>query len=147
MIDKGLIGHAMPRVTFEVEKGRLQAFARAIGETRPEYIDEAAAKAAGHRSLLVPPTFIFGAELDAGTVWKLLDLMKVDLGKVLHGEQSFTYRKPMYAGDVLTIDVRITDIADKKGGAMEFVTKETTVTNQLGERVGEMRGVIVVRNK
>ena len=37
MIDRCHLGLQLPVVHWPVEKGRLLAFARAIGETRPEY--------------------------------------------------------------------------------------------------------------
>lgn len=48
-----------------VERGRLALFARVTGQTDPVYTDVAAARAAGHPDLPVPPTFIFGLELEA----------------------------------------------------------------------------------
>src|SRR3546814_13237942 len=63
MIDTKWIGHRFPAIRWEVEKGRLRFFAKAIGETRPEFIDEAAAKAAGHPSLLASPTILFSGPL------------------------------------------------------------------------------------
>lgn len=146
MIDKSHIGLQLPVVEWPVERGRLLAFAKAIGETRPEYIDEEAARAAGHPSLLMPPTLIFGAELDAGTLQAMLARLGVPIARVLHGEQAFTYFAPAHAGDTLRLESRITDISDKKGGKMELVTKLTTVTNQRGEQVCETRSVIVVLN-
>jgi hypothetical protein len=47
---------------------------------------------------------------------------------------------------VLTFRTKITDIYDKKGGALEFFVRSTTVTNQTGARVAENRGVVVVRS-
>jgi len=130
----------------EIEKGRLRFFARTIGETDPIYTDEAAAKAAGYRSLPAPPTFIFAAELEAGTVLDALRAMGVNLGRILHGEQQFTYLAPVCAGDTITVASQISDIFDKKNGALEFIVKDSTVTNQHGMPVATMRSVIVVRN-
>lgn len=146
MIDSRFIGYTQPATLWEVEKGRLRAFARATGETRPEYIDAAAARDAGHASLPAPPTIVFGADLDSGSTQALLATLGVDIANVLHGEQSFTYLGPIHAGDLLRLESRVTDIVAKKGGAMEFITKVTTVTNQRDQRVLEMRSVIVVRN-
>lgn len=146
MIDPRFIGHAQPATTWEVEKGRLRAFAKATGETRPEYLDTAAARDAGHAALPAPPTIVFGADLDSGSTQALLTTLGVDIANVLHGEQSFNYLRPIHAGDLLRLESRVTDIVAKKGGAMEFITKVTTVTNQRDERVLEMRSVIVVRN-
>jgi acyl dehydratase len=70
--------------------------------------------------------------------------MECDLGKMLHGEQSFNYYKPIYSGDKLDFDGEITDIYDKKNGALQFVVKEVKVRRQ-GEVVGDLRSVMVIR--
>ena len=54
MLDRSLIGYRSPSCTLEVERGRLRQFAHAIGETRPEYLEAAAARAAGFPDLPVP---------------------------------------------------------------------------------------------
>lgn len=146
MIDRKYIGHALPTVTWEAEKGRLRFFAKAIGEADPIYLDEAAAKAAGYRSLLAPPTFGFAAELDTGVVEGCLDLLGIPIARILHGEQRYTYHAPICAGDTLRVESRISDIYDKKGGALEFIVKDSRVINQEHQLVAEARSVIVVRN-
>ncbi len=146
MIDPKFIGHQLPSTLFEVEKGRLRFFAKAIGETRPEYLDEAAAKAAGFRNLPVPPTFLMGVDLDAGIMFTLLEELGIPIGNILHGEQSFTYHAQAYAGDVLKVESRISDIYSKKGGALDFIVKDSMITDQNGVKVMETRSVIVARN-
>jgi acyl dehydratase len=147
MIDTKWIGHRFPVMRWEVEKGRLRFFAKAIGETRPEYIDEVAAKAAGYLTLLAPPTILFSGPLDHGSVSQLLQLLDISMNNILHGEQGFTYHVPVLAGDVLEFEDQITDIVSKKGGALELVTREARVTNQRGELVAVLRNVVVVVNK
>ncbi|MBA4208150.1 MAG: MaoC family dehydratase N-terminal domain-containing protein [Parvibaculum sp.] len=146
MIDRSFIGHEFAPVTAEVEKGRLRFFAKATGNADPVYSDEAAAAAAGYPSLPAPPTFLFCLEMDRDDPMDFLDLLKVDLGRVLHGEQSFTYRAPVCAGDRITFRSRITDIYDKKNGALEFIVMDTECRNEKGEHVADMRRSIVVRN-
>ncbi|WP_194726046.1 MaoC family dehydratase N-terminal domain-containing protein [Noviherbaspirillum malthae] len=146
MIDRSHIGHVMPRYTVDVEKGRLRFFSKAIGQADPVYTDEAAAREAGHPALPVPPTFLFCLEMDAPNPAAVRELLGIDIGKVLHGEQSFTYHAMAYAGDRLSFEQRISDIYDKKNGALEFVVRDTRVTNQDGALVAELRGVTVVRN-
>ena len=51
-----------------------------------------------------------------------------------------------YAGDTLTFRPRVADIYEKKGGALEFVVRKTSVHNQRDELVAELRCVTVVRN-
>ncbi len=146
MIDKKFIGYEVPPTLWEVEKGRIRFFAEVIGAAAPIYFDEAAAKAAGYRSVVAPPTFLFGAESDSGVLMKLLDTLKIDLREVLHGEQRFDYHAPVCAGDTLRFQTRVADIYDKKDGALEFVVNDTKVTNQFGEHVADLHAVIVVRH-
>jgi acyl dehydratase len=146
MIDKQFIGYEVPPTLWDVEKGRIRFFAEVIGATDPIYFDASAAQAAGYRNVVAPPTFIFGAESDSGVLMTLLDTLKIDLRKVLHGEQRFDYHAPVCAGDTLRFQTRVSDIYDKKGGALEFVVNDTKATNQLGEHVSDLHSVIVVRH-
>ena len=68
------------------------------------------------------------------------------IARILHGEQGFTYRKTVIAGDTVTVRSRIADIYSKKNGALEFIVKEASAVNQHGETVAELRTVIVVRS-
>ncbi|MEM5311790.1 MaoC family dehydratase N-terminal domain-containing protein [Paraburkholderia sp. JHI869] len=145
MIDKQHIGRTLPAFRAVAEAGRLRFFAKAIGETNPVYFDESAARDAGHPGLPLPPTFLFSLELEQPDAsWR--DEIGIELPRILHGEQTFTYHRLAYAGDVLLFESRIADIYDKKGGALEFVVRETRVTNQRGEHVADLRSVIVQRN-
>lgn len=146
MIDRKFIGWEFPEDIWEVEKGRLRFFAKAIGENNPVYLDESAAQAAGYRALPVPPTFLFCALTDTGTVEGVFDKLGVDIGRILHGEQQFTYHAPVYVGDVLRVRSRITDLYDKKGGALEFIVLDSSFNRQDGAKIAESRAVIVVRN-
>jgi acyl dehydratase len=146
MIDKKFIGYELPPTLWDVEKGRIRFFAEVIGATDPIYFDTNAAQAAGYRNVVAPPTFIFGAESDSGVLMKLLDTLKIDLRELLHGEQRFDYHAPVCAGDTLRFQTRVSDIYDKKGGALEFVVNDTKVTNQFGEHVSDLHSVIVVRH-
>ena len=146
MIDKKFIGYQLPPSVLMVDRTRLQFFAKAIGEKNPIYSDVAAAKAAGYPDLPAPPTFLFAAELDSGTNMELLNDLGIPLTKLLHGEQSFCYHRPVCAGDTVTVLSTVEDIYDKKDGKLEFVVKKSQVTNQKGEKVAELGTVLVVRH-
>lgn len=146
MIDRKHIGRIFPPYSVAVEKGRLRFFAKAIGETNPVYSDEAAAEAAGYRSLPIPPTFLFSLEMEQADPLGWTRELGMALPRLLHGEQSFTYHFPVCAGDVLSFAARISDIYDKKTGELEFVVRETRVSNQDGEHVADLRSVIIQRN-
>ena len=146
MLDRQYIGHRLQPFSVTVEAGRLRFFAKAIGEANPIYRDEAAARAAGHASLPVPPTFLFCLEMESPDPGELRRLFDVEIARILHGEQRFTYHAMAHAGDVLTFEQRIADLYDKKGGALEFIVRETRVSNQRGEHVADLHCVTVVRN-
>lgn len=146
MIDRQYIGHTIAPFQVPVEAGRLRFFAKATGQADPVYTDEAAAKAAGHPGLPVPPTFLFCLEMEAPNPAAIRELLGMDYRKLLHGEQGFRYHAPAFAGDTLTFSQRIADIYDKKDGALEFVVRQTRVTNQRDELVAELRCVTVIRN-
>ncbi|SFR68002.1 N-terminal half of MaoC dehydratase [Marinobacter daqiaonensis] len=151
MIDTDFIGFRLPVHTQLVDKGRLRFFAKAIGETNPVYLDEDSAKAAGWRSLPVPPTFLFCLDMERDNPYDYMVTLGIELGKVLHGEQQFSYHQVACAGDRLTFDSRITDIYQKKEGAMEFVVRDTAVVRETGEqkqeKVADLRSIIIIRHR
>jgi acyl dehydratase len=146
MISRDHIGVESEPRTITVEMGQLKFFAKATAQSDPIYSDEAAAKAKGHKTIPAPLTYavvlMAGAPPKRGT----LESMGVDMRRILHGEQSFTYHHPMYAGDVMTLVTKTSDIYAKKDGALEFIVQDTRLTNAAGQLCTEMRTVVVVRN-
>ncbi|HMO46418.1 MAG TPA: MaoC family dehydratase N-terminal domain-containing protein [Rubrivivax sp.] len=144
MIDTQHIGKKLPGYKVTAEAGQLRFFAKVTGETNPVYSDEAAARDAGHPGLPLPPTFLFSLEFNAPpSGWR--DELGIVPNRILHGEESFTYHRMAYAGDTLSFDTHIADIYAKKNGALEFVVRETRVSNQRGEHVADLRSVLVHR--
>ncbi len=132
-----------PRVV-EVEAGK------ATGEIDPVYFDDAAARAAGHPAIPVPPTYFFSLHMSRpakrGDIFDTENGLGVDMMTILHGEQGFTYHAPVYAGDRLTITTTTEDIYAKKGGALEFVIQVTRFAKDDGVLCAESRQLAVVRN-
>jgi len=145
MLDRSLIGKAFETFEVAVEAGRLRLFAKATGNDDPLFRDEAVARSRGYRSIPAPPTYLFTLEMERADPFDYLDLLGIDPGSILHGEQSFTYHQTVCAGDVLTFANVIADIYDKKNGALQFLVLETKVTDTQGAAVAEMRRSIVVR--
>ena len=145
MIDHKFIGYRQPPFAVEVEKGRLRLFAKAIGETDPIYSDEQAARAAGHPSLPVPPTFFFCLEMERADPYDWFHELGMPLGQVLHGEQSFTYYRTAYAGETLTFSAELLDIYEKKNGALQFLVQRNFVSDASGAPVAEFDRTIVIR--
>jgi acyl dehydratase len=144
-LDRSVIGQESPAQALLITRSRLRAFARATGQADPVYTDAEAARLAGHRDLPVPPTFLFSIELESPDPSGGLADLGIDLLAVLHGEQEFTYHRMAYAGDQLSARSRIVDVYEKKGGALRFLVKETTVTDQDGAPVAMLRATTVIR--
>ena len=147
VIDRAHIGRTWPSWEVEVEKGRLRLLAEAIGETRPEYTDEAAARRAGYRSIVAPPTFAYclGAD-DPGGLAFLAEL-GIPVSRLLHGEQRITIHEPICAGDRVRVTRRVKDIYSKKNGVLEFVVWEIAVDAVAdGRPLARNESILVVRN-
>jgi acyl dehydratase len=145
MLNTSCIGKVLPAFHATAEAGQLRLFAKATGETRPEYIDESAARDAGFAGLPLPPTFLFSLELTYPSAgWR--KEIGIEPSRILHGEQSFAYHRLAFAGERLLFESRIADIYDKRGGALSFVVRETRVSNPQGEHVADLRSVLVHRN-
>jgi hydroxyacyl-ACP dehydratase HTD2-like protein with hotdog domain len=138
MVDQSAVGRTFTPVIAHVEPGRLRFFLDTLGERNPVYREAAAP---------VPPTYLFCLEMmDAAEPFEFLNALGIDLARVLHGEQRFDYHAPVVVGDTLTFKPRVTDVTDKKGGAMTLIVVETAVTNQHGVHVADTSRTIVVRN-
>ena len=172
MLDRSFIGFETKPRAVEVETSQLRFFADATGmvgckqcpsgryangshtirrssnETHTTDVQSAINQAQGKLpiDLPAPPTFLFCLVSLAPDAENIIARLGVDMGRVLHGEQSFTYGEPIYAGDIITLRTRISDIYDKRGGALDFIVEDTEATNQKGDNVGVTRTVIVVRN-
>lgn len=123
-ISPSVVGTAHPTVEVEVERGRLRAFAHAIGETDPVYSDVDPAHAAGHPDLPVPPTFLFGVGSDMA--W--LGALGVDQRAVLHGSQPFTYHFVAHVGDTLRFAPRFVGTATGTYGGLHIIVDNAGYT-------------------
>jgi acyl dehydratase len=147
MVDQSAVGRSFTPVTAHVEPGRLRYFLNTLGERNPVYRDAEAARAEGYAAIPAPPTYLFCLEMmDSDHPFEFLTELKIDLARVLHGEQSFSYRAPVVVGDTLTFKPRVASVTDKNGGAMTLIVIDTAVSNQDGVRVADISRTVVVRN-
>jgi hypothetical protein len=145
VIDPSYAGTRHPRFDAEVERGRLRSFAAAVGLDEAVFHDVDAARAAGHPDLPVPPTFLFGLELEhsQGT----LAAMGVEMARVLHIEQGFVYHSTAHAGDRLTFAPVLVSVRAHRGARLQLLATETAVTRRDGTPVADLRQVLAVREE
>lgn len=146
MLDRAKIGYKFPPFEVTLEKGMLRLFARAIGENNPVYVDEAAAIAAGYRSLLMPPTYPFCLGKFIDDPFDALHLFNLDFNAIVHGEQEFHYHKEACAGDTLQGQKHVADIYAKNQGKLEFIVVKTDFRNQAADLVCDATQIIVVKH-
>ena len=139
-VDRSIIGAKSEMREFEVEKGAIRAFARAIGDENPLYFDEAYAKSQGYASLVAPPTFPATFSMPKPGVEGL------DLARTLHGGQEFSYERPIVAGDIIRCVATLTDVYEKEGQRpMTFYILETRGEDVNGNLIYTSKSTIILR--
>jgi hydroxyacyl-ACP dehydratase HTD2-like protein with hotdog domain len=145
LTDRSRIGHTTAPTTHSVDAWRVRLFCRAIGETDPVFHDPAAAALAGHPACPVPPTFLKALESEHQSGAALMALHDAPMTGVLHAEQSFEFDGAVHVGDVVAITRTVTDMIDKRGGAMTFISVDSHFS-VAGHPVGRATQTIMVRN-
>ena len=131
MISSQFIGKTYASVTYEVGREKLRDVVVAT-KADPEKFKE-----------IVPPTFpvVYGH----GLLWQVLfdPELKLNLSKLVHGEQEFIYHKPVRVGDTITSGARIEKIFEK--GPHDFVVLVSEAFNQNNEKVCDSIWTFIIR--
>jgi acyl dehydratase len=143
-INREYVGRVFPASEpYEVSRVKIAEFATAIGDPNPVYRDRKAARFAGHADVIAPPTFAIVISM-AGSGAALADPgLGLNYAMVVHGEQRFTYVRPLTAGDIVTAQVTLTDIRDS--GRNVMLTTSTDIMTLAGELVCTAFSTIVER--
>jgi acyl dehydratase len=132
-----------PSEPYEVNRVKIAEFAEAIGDRNPLYRDREAAQAAGYPDVIAPPTFPIVITMAASSAAISDPGLGINYAMVVHGEQRFTYSRPMHAGDVVTAQSTISGI--REVGSLTMVTTETHIQTVAGEHVCTGHGTLVER--
>jgi acyl dehydratase len=132
-------------------------FARAVGDDNPIYRDADYAAATEVGSIIAPPTFgMASAQFDPdyplrpkpGEDWwgSGRTAGVTQRAGRLHGEQHFTYHRPVRPGDVLSARTHEGKTWEKQGRSGKLVFEEliTDLVDEQGEVVVSMRSVGVI---
>lgn len=132
-----------PTAPYLVGREKVREFARAVLSQEPLHLDPEAARAAGYADVVAPPTFAIVVQ-DA-TLRQLLDDEEaaVDFSRVVHGDQRFSYTRPIVAGDELTGVMTVTSVKQLGGNSM--VTSSTEISDASGDHVVTAISTLVVR--
>jgi len=132
-----------PTAPYLVGREKVREFSRAVFATNPINHDVEAAQAAGYPDVVAPPTF--PVVVQEATLAQLLNEPDagIDFTRVVHGDQRFTYTRPVVAGDELTATLTVTNVKTLGGNSM--VTAESNVTDASGAHVVTAVSTLVVR--
>jgi len=136
-ISKELVGRKLDQFEFTVEHGKIKEFCQAIQENNPIYFNEDAAKKAGYDDIPAPLTFPTVIQFwGYPKIWQDMAEMGIDLSKILHLKEEYTYHKILYPGKVKAQS----EVVDVKMGRAEIVTFRTTISDTKGDPIvsGEM---------
>ena len=139
-------GTRFDEFTFRIEASKVEELCYALRERNPQYRDEAVARAAGHRGIPVPPTFL-NSSIQAGiTGVNPVDAMGISRARALHAGQEYDYLAPIYVGDTLTGRTTLTEVTEKEGrsGRLRFLVLETRFS-RAGTEVAVVRNKVVER--
>ena len=118
--------------TFKVDQEKINAFSDAIGDDN-DYVKQGFAS----------PTYLISIQMGAMEVALFDPELGLDYSKVVHGEQSFEYKKPVKAGDELSFISTIEDIKSKVGN--DFITIRSDVKDAAGNDVATLKATLIAR--
>ncbi|MFC0613149.1 MaoC family dehydratase N-terminal domain-containing protein [Scopulibacillus daqui] len=135
-----VIGTRSKKVCNIVEKGAVKKFAEAIGDPHPIYLDENYAEKTRYKKNIAPPTF--PRVFEYGTI-PGLELPKAGL---IHGEQHYEYRRPLFVGEVLYCYSEVENYYEKQGsqGNLGFLVIKSVGEDELGNEVFTSKQVVVI---
>lgn len=113
-----------PTPAYEVTAAKIAEFATALGDDAAAYRGERA---------IAPPTF--AAVLSAAAWQAMFDDPELGLAlrRVVHGDQRFSYTRPLRAGDRVTATLTIDKVRPR--GAAELISTSVVVATEAGEPV------------
>ena len=142
-------------ITVTINKREAQRYALAVGDENPIYFDESAAKAAGYKTMTVPPTFVTHAmvipkplsTLRTDGLYRDGTGVRLEVARMMFGGEEWDFLEPVYIGDQITATARLAALDQKSGSKGPFVrqVRETTFVNQEMTTVARSRQIGIAR--
>ena len=127
-IDQALVGRTFPPTRpYTVSEEKVREFASATGGV--------------YDGGPAPATFPIVLAFDAMNAF--LEAEQVDLSRIVHGDQSFTYERPVRPGDVLTATLTVSSL--RQIGGADIIGTTSQITDEAGAVVCETSATLVHR--
>jgi len=143
-IDPDLLGREVEAGTFSVSAEDIRAFAEAVGDLNPLYLEPEVARRAGYPGVIAPPTFCMQLR---GS--RMLPEVPLEPGVVgLHAGQEIDFHDEIYAGQTYTVTAKVTEVYEKTGrsGPMGVIVREMEIKDRSGKKVVVLRERQIVRS-
>lgn len=113
-----------PTAPYEVSAAKIAEFARALGDDNPAYFGPDA---------IAPPTFV--AVISSAAWESMFDDPELGLAlrRIVHGDQRFTYRRPLGHGDTVQATLTIDRVRNR--GASDIISSSVAVETLDGELI------------
>ena len=132
-----------PGEPYEVSRVKIADFADAIGEQSELCRSREAAVKAGYPDVIAPPTFAIVISMASSGEVNADPELGLDYSMVVHSDQSFSYSRPLHAGDVVIATTTVDSI--KSVGSMSMLVTSTEIVTVDGEHVCTARSTLVER--
>jgi acyl dehydratase len=109
---------------YQVSATKIAEFATALGDDNPRYRDD---------SPIAPPTFAAAISAQA---WNQLfsdPELELSVERIVHGDQRFTFHRPLRAGDVVIATMTIDKVRVRAGS--ELVSATVGMSGRDGEQI------------
>ncbi len=113
-----------PTAPYPVSEAKIAEFATAIGETNAAYFGPEA---------IAPPTFVASVSALAWEEMFADPELGLALRRIVHGDQRFTYQRPVRVGDALTATLTLERVRNR--GAVDILTTSADISDADGELV------------
>jgi acyl dehydratase len=146
-LDPSFIGRSYaPTEPYVVGREKIREFATALGLTAAEHHEPEAARAIGYADVVAPPTFPIVFTMSSSHRQIVEDPeLGIDYSRVVHGDQKFSYARPVVAGDALVCVNTVEDITSR--GGHDFMTTRSDVSTEAGEPVVTVWAKLVQRGE
>lgn len=129
-VEQSLVGREFPTAKpYAVSAEKIAEFATATGS------DYAGGDAAA------PATFPIVLAFDA--MFAFLDAESIELARIVHGDQKFSYARPVRAGDVLSATLTVTSL--RQIGGNDIIGTTSAISDADGELVCTTAATLVHR--
>lgn len=113
-----------PTAPYEVSAAKIAEFARALGDDNPAYFGP---------DPIAPPTFV--AVISSAAWESMFDDPELGLAlrRIVHGDQRFTYQRPLRPGDTVRATLTIDRVRNR--GASDIISSSVEVETLDGELI------------